>query len=175
MKEEKHKEKEHKKKRHKSESEEEEEEEEEEKPKPKSKSKDSKPKLKPDSSASASTGSTQKKKKRAKEEDGTEHVWRWWEEQKHHDDSRKWTFLEHNGPLFPPAYEPLPADVRFLYDGRPMKLSLATEELASYYGQMLKHDYTSKDVFNKNFYEDWRKVCLRCCYYLKVLSLIILK
>ena len=74
---------------------------------------------------------------------------------KKQNNSPKWIFLEHRGPLFPPDYEPLPADVHFIYDGRPMKLSLASEEVACFYGQMLKHDYTSKSTFNKNFFEDW--------------------
>ena len=39
-----------------------------------------------------------------------------------------------------------------------MKLSLETEEVATFYGRMLDHDYTTKDVFNKNFFKDWRKV-----------------
>ena len=39
-----------------------------------------------------------------------------WEEEKY-TDGRKWTTLEHKGPLFPPAYEPLPTNVKFLYNG----------------------------------------------------------
>jgi hypothetical protein len=30
----------------------------------------------------------------------------------------KWQFLEHKGPLFAPAYERLPDNVRFWYDGK---------------------------------------------------------
>lgn len=30
----------------------------------------------------------------------------------------KWRQLEHKGPYFTPAYEPLPDSVRFLYDGK---------------------------------------------------------
>merc|ERR1712130_1094848 len=33
-----------------------------------------------------------------------------------------------------------------------------TEECATFYGRMLDHDYTTKEVFNKNFFKDWRKV-----------------
>jgi DNA topoisomerase-1 len=39
-----------------------------------------------------------------------------------------------------------------------MKLSLETEEVATFYGRMLDHDYTTKEVFNKNFFKDWKKV-----------------
>merc|ERR1712045_954628 len=84
-------------------------------------------------------------------------VWKWWEEDKK-DDGKKWYFLEHNGPLFAPEYERLPKNVRFYYDGTPMKLSLEAEEVATFYGRMLDHDYTTKEVFNKNFFKDWRKV-----------------
>ena len=39
-----------------------------------------------------------------------------------------------------------------------MKLSQDTEEVATFYGRMLDHDYTTKEVFNKNFFKDWRKI-----------------
>lgn len=39
-----------------------------------------------------------------------------------------------------------------------MQLSELTEEVAGFYGKMLDHEYTSKDVFNTNFFKDWRKV-----------------
>lgn len=70
----------------------------------------------------------------------------------------KWNSLEHKGPLFAPPYEPLPKSVKFRYAGEEMKLSEAAEEVASFYARMLDHEYTSKPVFNKNFFKDWRKV-----------------
>ncbi|XP_056378882.1 DNA topoisomerase I, mitochondrial isoform X2 [Hyla sarda] len=79
----------------------------------------------------------------------------WWEE-KNYEDGVKWKFLEHRGPYFAPPYEPLPDDVRFLYDGEPMKLSLAAEEVATFYGKMLDHEYTTKEIFQKNFFTDWK-------------------
>lgn len=42
--------------------------------------------------------------------------------------------------------------------GKPMKLSEEAEEVATFYGRMLDHDYTTRDVFNKNFMKDWTKV-----------------
>ena len=39
-----------------------------------------------------------------------------------------------------------------------MKLSPATEEVATFFGKMLDHEYTTKEVFRKNFFKDWRKV-----------------
>ena len=50
------------------------------------------------------------------------------------------------GPLFAPDYEPLPDNVNFYYDGKKMKLSEETEEVATFYGRMLDHDYTTKEV-----------------------------
>ncbi|NXI57306.1 TOP1M topoisomerase, partial [Chloroceryle aenea] len=79
-----------------------------------------------------------------------------WEEEKK-EDGVKWTQLEHRGPYFAPLYEPLPDDVQFYYDGKPLKLSLATEEIATFYAKMLDHEYTTKETFQKNFFNDWRK------------------
>ncbi|KAG7333352.1 hypothetical protein KOW79_003487 [Hemibagrus wyckioides] len=92
-------------------------------------------------------------KKREEEE---QQRWRWWEEEKY-EDGVKWKFLEHNGPYFPPEYQPLPDNVKFYYDGKPVKLSLAAEEVALFFAQMLDHEYTTKDVFRDNFFADWRK------------------
>uniref|UniRef100_H3CTS1 DNA topoisomerase I n=1 Tax=Tetraodon nigroviridis TaxID=99883 RepID=H3CTS1_TETNG len=82
--------------------------------------------------------------------------WRWWEEEKY-EDGVKWRFLEHSGPYFPPEYQPLPDHVNFYYDGKKVKLSLAAEEVALFFAQMLDHEYTTKKVFRENFFQDWRK------------------
>ncbi|NXI44477.1 TOP1M topoisomerase, partial [Galbula dea] len=79
-----------------------------------------------------------------------------WEEEKK-EGGVKWTQLEHRGPYFAPLYEPLPDDVQFYYDGKPLKLSLATEEIATFYAKMLDHEYTTKEIFQNNFFNDWRK------------------
>lgn len=100
-------------------------------------------------------GDSPKKGKKKKEEE--QDVWKWWEEEKK-DDGVKWNFLEHKGPVFAPPYEPLPKDVKFIYDGKEVKLSEPAEEVAGFYAKMLDHDYTTKEVFNKNFFKDWRKV-----------------
>ena len=39
-----------------------------------------------------------------------------------------------------------------------MRLTPDTEEVATFYGRMLDHDYTTKEAFNNNFFRDWRKV-----------------
>ncbi|XP_035238565.1 DNA topoisomerase 1 isoform X1 [Anguilla anguilla] len=93
-------------------------------------------------------------KKKAKKE--PEEKWKWWEEERYTDGS-KWRFLEHKGPVFAPPYEPLPSKVKFYYDGKPMKLSAPAEEVATFFAKMLDHEYTTKDIFRKNFFKDWRK------------------
>ncbi|XP_017001462.2 DNA topoisomerase 1 isoform X2 [Drosophila takahashii] len=94
------------------------------------------------------------KRQKVKEEE--EEVWRWWEEEKRAD-GVKWTTLEHKGPVFAPPYERVPRNVRFYYDGKPLELSEETEEAATFYAKMLNHDYCTKDVFNNNFFKDFRK------------------
>uniref|UniRef100_A0A8C8U4Q2 DNA topoisomerase 1 n=1 Tax=Peromyscus maniculatus bairdii TaxID=230844 RepID=A0A8C8U4Q2_PERMB len=69
----------------------------------------------------------------------------------------KWKFLEHKGPVFAPPYEPLPEGVKFYYDGKVMKLSPKAEEVATFFAKMLDHEYTTKEIFRKNFFKDWRK------------------
>ncbi|KAF8774695.1 DNA topoisomerase 1 like protein [Argiope bruennichi] len=101
----------------------------------------------------AETASPRKKAKKEEEQE----VWKWWEEEKL-EDGIKWRTLEHNGPVFAPPYERVPDNVKFYYDGKVMKLSEGAEEVAGFYGRMLDHEYTSKDVFNHNFFKDWRKV-----------------
>lgn len=96
---------------------------------------------------------TPKKKKKEEEE---EDVWRWWDEEPHAD-GVKWKTMEHNGPYFPDEYEPLPKSIRFHYDGKVMPLSIGAEEVATFYAKMLDHDYVQKDMFNDNFFGDWRK------------------
>ena len=134
--------------------------------KPKKKAKESKKKAEKAKPAAKSKGSKAVKqepvsptKGKKKKEDDTSQVWKWWEEEEHKkDDGTKWKFLEHQGPLFAPLYDPLPDNVRFYYDGKAMRLSEPTEEVATFYGKMLDHDYTTKEAFNKNFFKDWRRV-----------------
>ncbi|XP_007553331.1 DNA topoisomerase I, mitochondrial [Poecilia latipinna] len=94
--------------------------------------------------------------KMKKKEEEEQSRWRWWEEERY-EDGVKWKCLEHNGPYFPPEYQPLPDNVNFFYNGKKMKLSLAAEEVALFFAQMLDHEYTTKKVFRENFFRDWRK------------------
>uniref|UniRef100_A0A8C5D623 DNA topoisomerase I n=1 Tax=Gouania willdenowi TaxID=441366 RepID=A0A8C5D623_GOUWI len=93
-------------------------------------------------------------KKKVKKE--PEEKWKWWEEERY-TDGVKWKFLEHKGPVFAPPYEPLPSNVKFYYDGKHMKLSPQAEEVATFFAKMLDHEYTTKDIFRKNFFKDWKK------------------
>lgn len=34
-----------------------------------------------------------------------------------------------------------------------------TLQVATFFAKMLDHDYTKKDIFVQNFWNDWRKVC----------------
>jgi DNA topoisomerase-1 len=56
-----------------------------------------------------------KKKERKEEEEGE--VFKWWENGEQGDGSIKWNTLEHSGVYFPPPYEPLPRDVKMMYNG----------------------------------------------------------
>ena len=44
--------------------------------------------------------------------------------------------------------------------GEVLELSEQTEENISFFAKMLDHEYTTKEVFRKNFFDDLRKV--RC-------------
>jgi len=121
--------------------------------------KPTKKKAKPEKAKPAPKGSpTKKMTKKEKELEEEKKVWKWWEETEQLPEGVKWRFLEHKGPLFAPAYERLPDHVKFYYDGKAIRLSEETEEVATFYGRMIDHDYTTKEVFNKNFFKDWRKV-----------------
>ncbi|XP_066959868.1 LOW QUALITY PROTEIN: DNA topoisomerase I, mitochondrial-like [Macrobrachium rosenbergii] len=118
------------------------------------KEKEKKPKKPKATKVLASPIKSESPTKKTKKEE--EPVWRWWEETKR-DDDLKWTFLEHRGPKMADSYEQLPGNVRLYYEGQPLDLSDTTEEIAGFYARMLDHEYTTKEVFNSNFFKDWRK------------------
>ncbi|KAF9450440.1 hypothetical protein P691DRAFT_773934 [Macrolepiota fuliginosa MF-IS2] len=102
------------------------------------------------------SGTPVKTKKKKDEEEGE--VFRWWEQDPNGDGSAKWTTLEHSGVFFPPPYEPLPSHVKMKYNGKSVDLSPEAEEVAGFYGAMLETPHAQDAVFNKNFFEDWKKV-----------------
>jgi DNA topoisomerase-1 len=104
-----------------------------------------------------------KAKKEENEEDNAiedeEEEYRWWEDPSKGDGTKKWTTLEHNGVVFPPEYEPLPKNVKLVYDGVPVTLQNEAEEVATFYGSMLHSTVNIENpTFNKNFFEDFTTV-----------------
>ncbi|ROV90841.1 hypothetical protein VSDG_08023 [Cytospora chrysosperma] len=96
------------------------------------------------------------KKDKSPDEDEDDDVHEWWNEPKPEDDSVKWNTLEHNGVIFPPAYEPLPKNVRLYYDRTPVELHPDAEEVATFFGSMLNStNNVENPVFQKNFFKDF--------------------
>lgn len=98
------------------------------------------------------------KKGKGKKDDSeeAEEIYRWWDAPKKEDDSIKWETLQHNGVIFPPAYEPLPKNVKLLYNGVPVILSEEAEEIAGFFGAMLNSTHNVENpTFQKNFLEDF--------------------
>jgi len=83
---------------------------------------------------------------------------KWWDIDPEILDARKvnWDTLVHNGPIFPPPYEPHYIPLK--YDGELVKLTPRSEEVASFYAVMLESDLLKKKAFNVNFFNDWRGV-----------------
>ena len=95
-----------------------------------------------------------RKKKAAEQEDAVE-VFKWWENTSW-DNSVKWKTLEHNGVYFPPEY--VPHGVKMLYDGQPITLSPASEEVAGFFAQLIGTQYVENITFCKNFFSDFLDV-----------------
>ena len=70
--------------------------------------------------------------------------------------SFKWTTLEHNGVLFPADYEPCNIDLKF--KDKYIKLTREQEEAAMMYAKYIDTDYIRTRIFNKNFWNDWKKL-----------------
>ncbi|KAF1989666.1 DNA topoisomerase 1 [Aulographum hederae CBS 113979] len=86
-----------------------------------------------------------------------EEQYNWWDDPSKSDGTKKWTTLQHNGVVFPPAYEPLPSSVKLIYDGKPVSLHEEAEEIAGFYGAMLNSTVNvTNPTFNKNFFKDFK-------------------
>lgn len=91
--------------------------------------------------------------------DEEEKEYEWWNEPKKEDDSIKWTTLEHNGVLFPPAYKRLPSHVKLVYDGVSVDLETDAEEVACFFGSMLNSKHNVENpTFQRNFFGDFKAV-----------------
>lgn len=69
---------------------------------------------------------------------------------------KKWVTLQHNGVLFPPEY--IIHGVPVIYNGQNVKLEKDAEEAATLYAKFIESDYIKNKTFNKNFWNDWRKI-----------------
>lgn len=96
------------------------------------------------------------KSKEPEEEDEDEY--QWWNAPKPEDDSIKWQTLEHNGVLFAPEYEPMPKNIKMIYDGKPITLSPEAEEVATFWVAMMtpgSAHHLENAKFRENFSTDF--------------------
>ena len=68
----------------------------------------------------------------------------------------QWTIFRHNGPMFPPEYEP--HKIPIIYQGEEIILPPLAEEYATLYSKYIGTDYVEKPKFNKNFFKDFKEV-----------------
>lgn len=110
--------------------------------------------------AKAKGGKAKKEESPPEEEEGEEEDdYKWWEMEEN-DGSTKWKTLEHNGVVFPPAYEPLPSNVKLKYEGNPVVLPVQAEEVAGFFGAMLHNSpvNTGNPKFVSNFFKDFQSI-----------------
>lgn len=68
----------------------------------------------------------------------------------------KWETLSHNGIKFPEEY--VYKHVPIIYDGKKIYLSKDAEEVAFLYANYLDKEHVENNTFNKNFFNDWKKL-----------------
>jgi DNA topoisomerase-1 len=68
--------------------------------------------------------------------------------------SPKWTVLKHNGPMFPPEYEPHKTPV--IINGKEVILPSLAEEYATMFARYLETKYMESSIFKKNFWKDFK-------------------
>lgn len=68
----------------------------------------------------------------------------------------QWTVLRHNGPMFPPSYEPhgIPA----LLNGVKINLSPEVEEYVTIFSRYIDSPYMENPIFIKNFSNDFKNI-----------------
>jgi DNA topoisomerase-1 len=66
----------------------------------------------------------------------------------------QWTFLQHNGPLFPPEYEP--HKIPIIVNSIKIVLPPEAEEYATIFTKYLSTDYINNNIFKKNFWKDFK-------------------
>ena len=66
----------------------------------------------------------------------------------------QWTFLQHNGPLFPAPYKPHRIPV--IVNNEELILTPLAEEYATMYARFIDTDYVNNPKFKKNFWVDFK-------------------
>ena len=66
----------------------------------------------------------------------------------------QWTVLKHNGPMFPPEY--IPHKTPVIINNTEVILPSLAEEYASMYARYIDTDYVKSNIFNKNFWKDFK-------------------
>ena len=69
-------------------------------------------------------------------------------------DKPKWTVLKHNGPMFPPEYEPHKTPV--IINSKEVVLPSLAEEYATMFARYLETNYMESSIFKKNFWKDFK-------------------
>ena len=70
--------------------------------------------------------------------------------------SFKWSTLSHNGVMFPHEYKYKKIPIKYL--GQEIILNEKAEEAAFLYAKYIDTEYITNTVFNKNFFNDWKKM-----------------
>jgi len=68
----------------------------------------------------------------------------------------QWTVLRHNGPMFPPPYEP--HGIPVILNGVKIKLSPEVEEYATIFSRYIDGPYMENPIFIKNFSSDFKDI-----------------
>lgn len=69
---------------------------------------------------------------------------------------KKWDTLEHNGPLFPPLYEP--HNIPVIYKGSKIQQQPSAEEIATVFAKLSENPIIENKTFRTNFWNDWKKL-----------------
>lgn len=68
--------------------------------------------------------------------------------------NKYWSVLKHNGPLFPPEYEP--HNIPIIVNNKKINLPPLAEEYATMFTKYLDTEYINNNTFKKNFWNDFK-------------------
>ncbi len=68
----------------------------------------------------------------------------------------QWNILQHNGPMFPPPY--IPHKIPIIINNKEIILPELAEEYATMYAKYIDTDYVKNNIFNKNFWKEFKAV-----------------